>query len=106
MGFRLEGPTLERRESIEMISEAVTFGTIQVPPDGLPIVLMADRQTTGGYPKIGDVASADLRILAQMAPPQRAALRTGRARRRAADLLAREREYSHVRRMSTWAASG
>ena len=43
-----------------MISEAVTFGTIQVPPDGKPIILMADRQTTGGYPKIASVASVDL----------------------------------------------
>ena len=70
MGYRLEGPKLELREPIEMISEGVTFGTIQLPPDGNAIVLMADRQTTGGYPKIANVASADLPLLAQMVPGQ------------------------------------
>jgi len=70
MGFRFEGPRLLLREPIEMISEAVAFGTIQVPPDGNPIVLMADRQTTGGYPKIANVVSVDLPILAQMMPQQ------------------------------------
>lgn len=70
MGFRLEGPVLERRHALEMISEGVAFGTVQVPPDGRPIVLMADRQTTGGYPKIACVASVDLPLLAQMAPQQ------------------------------------
>jgi biotin-dependent carboxylase-like uncharacterized protein len=99
MGYRLEGPTLERTERTEMISEAVTFGTIQVPPDGLPIVLMADRQTAGGYPKFGEVASADLKVLAQMAPHRRlrfAPIALADAQR---ILLAREREYSHVRSM-------
>jgi antagonist of KipI len=66
MGYRLAGSKLELREKKEMISSAVTFGTIQVPPDGNPIVLMADRQTTGGYPKIGQVASTDLSLLAQV----------------------------------------
>jgi len=70
MGFRLEGPRLALREPLEMISEAVAFGTVQAPPDGNPIVLMADRQTTGGYPKIASVASVDLPILAQMRPRQ------------------------------------
>lgn len=71
MGFRFEGPKLTLREPLEMISEAVAFGTIQVPPDGNPIVLMADRQTTGGYPKIAAVASVDLPRLAQLVPQQR-----------------------------------
>jgi len=70
MGFRLQGPRLALREPLEMISEAVAFGTIQVPPDGNPIVLMADRQTTGGYPKIASVASVDLPALAQQMPAQ------------------------------------
>jgi urea carboxylase len=70
MGLRFEGPKLPLREPLEMISEAVACGTVQVPPDGNPIVLMADRQTTGGYPKIAGVASVDLPILAQMAPQQ------------------------------------
>ncbi|MDG0810227.1 biotin-dependent carboxyltransferase family protein [Cohnella rhizosphaerae] len=67
MGYRLsgEGDALRLREKRELVSSAVTFGTVQVPPDGQPIVLMADRQTTGGYPKIAQVASADLPLLAQ-----------------------------------------
>ena len=52
----------------QMISESVVFGTIQVPVGGQAIILMADRQTTGGYPKIGYVASVDHPALAQMAP--------------------------------------
>ena len=51
-----------------MLSEAVTFGTVQVPPDGEPIVLMADRQSTGGYPRMLQVAAVDLPKLAQMRP--------------------------------------
>ncbi|MFC5447550.1 5-oxoprolinase subunit C family protein [Paenibacillus aestuarii] len=65
MGYRLTGKTLEMIERKEMLSEPVTFGTMQVPPDGNPIVLMADRQTTGGYPKVAQVISADLPLLAQ-----------------------------------------
>ena len=68
MGYRLQGPTLALARPRQMISEAITFGTIQVPVGGQPIVLMADRQTTGGYPKIACVASVDLPLLAQMAP--------------------------------------
>lgn len=68
MGYRLEGPRLERQREMEMISEGVTFGTVQVPPDGQPIVLMADRQTTGGYPQIAGIASVDLPRTAQLMP--------------------------------------
>jgi antagonist of KipI len=65
MGYRMEGPSLKLAHQRELLSEAVTFGTVQVPPDGNPIVLMADRQTTGGYPKIAQVVSVDLPLLAQ-----------------------------------------
>lgn len=68
MGYRLEGPALMLHTPREMLSEAVAFGTIQVPPDGQPIVLMADRQTTGGYPKIAHVCAVDLPRLAQHMP--------------------------------------
>lgn len=68
MGYRLKGASLSLAEPAELISEAVNFGSIQVPPDGNPIVLLADRQTTGGYPKIGQVASVDLSLLAQAKP--------------------------------------
>lgn len=68
MGYRLEGTPLALSAPAEMLSEAVAFGTIQVPPDGQPIVLMADRQTTGGYPKIAHVCAVDLPRLAQQMP--------------------------------------
>ena len=68
MGYRLEGPPLTLAPVVEMTSEAVTWGTMQLPPDGQPIILLADRQTTGGYPVIGHVATVDLPILAQRKP--------------------------------------
>ncbi len=68
MGYRLAGPALVLREPVEMVSEAVALGTIQVPPDGKPIILLADRQTTGGYPKIGQVAQVDIARVAQLKP--------------------------------------
>ncbi|HWA12700.1 MAG TPA: biotin-dependent carboxyltransferase family protein [Burkholderiales bacterium] len=71
MGFRLEGPLLHLQSPLELLSDAVSFGTIQVPPGGLPIVLMADRQTTGGYPRMAEVASVDLHLLAQLKPGDR-----------------------------------
>jgi antagonist of KipI len=68
MGYRLKGPFLQLENPEELISEAVSFGSIQVPSEGNPIVLLADRQTTGGYPKIGQIASVDLPIIAQTKP--------------------------------------
>ncbi len=68
MGYRLEAQTLALRQRVELLSEGVAFGTVQLPPDGAPIVLMADRQTTGGYPRIGEVASVDLPLIAQLKP--------------------------------------
>jgi antagonist of KipI len=68
MGYRLKGPDLQLTEPLEMVSEAVALGTIQVPPDGNPIVLLADRQTVGGYPKIAQVACVDIANLAQIKP--------------------------------------
>ncbi len=68
MGYRLEGPTLSHRSKTELISEGITFGAIQVPTGGQPIVMMADCPTTGGYPKIAAVTGADLPLLAQCAP--------------------------------------
>jgi antagonist of KipI len=68
MGYRLGGPALTHCNKTELISEGMTFGSIQVPSNGQPIVMMADCPTTGGYPKIGTVASADLPVLAQCVP--------------------------------------
>ncbi len=68
MGYRLEGNALELKSSAQLLSEATSFGSVQVPPDGKPIVLMADRQTTGGYAKIAHIASVDLPAIAQCMP--------------------------------------
>lgn len=65
MGMRMDGVPLKLKDAHELVSEGVGFGTVQVPPDGHPIVLMADRQTLGGYPKIGHVIAVDLPLLAQ-----------------------------------------
>lgn len=70
MGCRLQGPALTRLTQAELLSSAVTFGTVQVPAGGQPIVLLADHQTTGGYPRIAQVISADFSALAQAAPGQ------------------------------------
>jgi antagonist of KipI len=68
MGTRLRGRGLVPSEAAGLPSEGVAMGIIQVPPDGQPIVLMADRQTTGGYAVIATVISADLPVLAQLRP--------------------------------------
>jgi len=68
MGARLDGPGLPRRDPSDLLSEAVTPGTIQVPPNGHPILLLGDCQTMGGYPKIAHVITIDLPIAAQLWP--------------------------------------
>ena len=68
MGLRLTGAKLTRACTEDLISSAVTPGTVQVPPDGQPIVLMADAQTIGGYPQVAHVISVDLPLMAQLRP--------------------------------------
>jgi antagonist of KipI len=68
MGYQLSGPSLVAEKRIELVSSAVSFGTVQLLPDGQLIVLMADHQTTGGYPRIAHVISAHLPKLAQLRP--------------------------------------
>ena len=68
MGLRLTGPFIEHLKSADIISEPVCTGVIQVPGDGQPILLLADRQTTGGYTRIATVISADLHKAAQAQP--------------------------------------
>lgn len=75
MGARLTGPPLELETPREMISQPVACGTIQVPPDGQPIILLAERQTLGGYPQIGHVISVDLPQLARAWPGTRVTFR-------------------------------
>jgi allophanate hydrolase len=73
MGLRLDGPLLEHDPALgaDIVSDAVTPGAIQVPGDGRPIVLLADCQTVGGYPKIATVIHADLRRLGHLLPGQK-----------------------------------
>lgn len=68
MGYRLEGDVAVRAPAADLPSEAACVGAVQVPPDGMPIVLMADGPTVGGYPKIAVVITTDLPILAQRQP--------------------------------------
>jgi len=71
MGYRLEGPPLRHRDSHNIVSDGTVTGSIQVPGSGQPIVLMPDRGTTGGYPKLATVISMDIGRLAQVRPGQR-----------------------------------
>jgi antagonist of KipI len=68
MGYRLSGAALKLANPKDMISEAIALGTVQVPPDGNPIILLADRQTAGGYPKIAQIATVDVAVVAQSKP--------------------------------------
>ena len=66
MGVRFDGPELSRNDDVDLVSEAVAPGTIQVPPSGRPILLLGDCQTIGGYPKIAHVITVDLPLAAQL----------------------------------------
>jgi antagonist of KipI len=97
MGVRLDDPELKREDNIDLISEAVAPGTVQVPPSGKPILLLEDCQTIGGYPKIAHVITVDLGIGAQL----RAGDRVRFSEVSLADahhlLLEREREFERFR---------
>ncbi|WP_061810370.1 biotin-dependent carboxyltransferase family protein [Rossellomorea vietnamensis] len=97
MGYRLEGPSLYLDEEFDMVSEAVVFGTIQVPSNGQPIILLADRQTTGGYPRIGYIASVDLPLIAQTKPGESITF-TMISHEKAQELyIDRERQLNHLK---------
>jgi antagonist of KipI len=68
MGIRLHGPVISHKKSTGIVSDGIVTGSIQIPPDGMPIVMMVDHQTTGGYPKIATVIQADIPLLAQCLP--------------------------------------
>ena len=68
MGYRLEGPRIQHRDGADIISDGIPLGAIQVPGDGLPIILLVDRQTTGGYTKIANAISVDIPRIAQAKP--------------------------------------
>jgi allophanate hydrolase subunit 2 len=68
MGYRLQGTQITRQKKEELITCGLALGTIQVPPNGQPILLLVDRQTIGGYPVIATMIHADLPLVAQSAP--------------------------------------
>lgn len=68
MGVRLEGSKIENKNGVDIISDGIATGAVQIPASGTPIIMMADRQTTGGYAKIATVISADLKRMAQASP--------------------------------------
>ena len=100
MGMRLAGPPLAHAKGFNIVSDAIAPGSIQVPGGGQPIILLADRQTTGGYPKIATVISADLPALGQTRPGERVrfeavTLDAAREARRGAQGLARRAARAH-----------
>ena len=96
MGFRLEGPRLTHARGADIISDATPLGVLQVPASGQPILLMADRQTTGGYPKIATVIAADMTIAGQLSPSDTITFRVCIPRDAMAALIAQERALMAV----------
>jgi biotin-dependent carboxylase-like uncharacterized protein len=90
MGMRLDGPRLRHRSGWDIVSDAIATGAIQVPGSGQPIVLLADHQTTGGYPKVATVISADLPVIGRRRPDD--SIRFAAASVEEAEQAAREAE--------------
>jgi len=91
MGFRLLGPPLPHLRGADIISDATPLGVLQVPASGQPILLMADRQTSGGYPKIATVISADISVAGQLGPGDTIEFAVCNRREAMAALIAQER---------------
>ena len=96
MGYRLEGPKLAHAGARQSISDGTAMGALQVPPDEQPILLMADRQTTGGYPKIAVVISADLHLAGQLMPGDTVAFRMTTLSEAQAAMKAQWNEADHA----------
>ncbi|MDE3156681.1 MAG: biotin-dependent carboxyltransferase family protein [Acidobacteriota bacterium] len=93
MGYRLDGPPLTHARGADIISDATPLGVLQVPASGQPILLMADRQTTGGYPKIATVITADLALAGQLAPGDWIGFRVCTLREALRALIEQERPF-------------
>lgn len=102
MGYRLKGEALKLERPREMISSAVTFGTVQVTSNGDPIVLMADHQTTGGYPRIVQVITADFSKLAQLQSGQKIRFELLTLAQAHAALLYREQQLKQLQQTLTF----
>lgn len=97
MGVRLEGPEIRPQAGVDIVSDGIPLGAVQVPSSGLPIVLLNDRQTTGGYVKLGAVASCDLGRLAQLRMGDRIRFEEISLRGAQRLLRARQREVAALR---------
>ena len=104
MGMRLEGPRLHHRDGWDIVSDAIATGAIQVPGSGQPILLLADHQTTGGYPKIATVISADLPVVGRRRPGDK--LRFEAVGVAEAEQLARDEEQRLTALIASFAAVG
>jgi antagonist of KipI len=91
MGFRLDGPRLPHARGADIISDATPLGVLQVPASGQPILLMADRQTSGGYPKLATVITADISVAGQLGPGDTIEFAVCEPREAIAALIAQER---------------
>jgi antagonist of KipI len=96
MGFRLEGPRLTHWRGADIISDATPLGVLQVPASGQPILLMADRQTAGGYPKIATVIAADIPVAGQLGPSDTITFAVCTPREALSALIAQERALMAV----------
>lgn len=97
MGFRLTGPKIEHRQGADIISGGINLGAIQVPGEGMPIIMLSDRQTTGGYTKIANVISVDIPLLAQLKPGDKISFEAIKVEE--AQELLREREHNLLQLM-------
>ncbi len=98
-GYRLEGPVLKHTRSADVHSEGCWPGAVQVPGDGLPIILLADAQTTGGYPKIASVISADLDTMGQAKPFDKISFKRVSLSKAHSLLLEKEVRIKEIRRI-------
>ena len=96
MGYRLSGPRLEHAGDAQVTSDATPLGVLQVPASGQPILLMADRQTTGGYAKIATVISADISLAAQLGPGDEIRFALCSPRQALAALIAQEQSLMAI----------
>lgn len=99
MGYKLDGGGIEHAQGADIISDAIVFGSIQVPSAGQPIIMMADRQTTGGYAKIATVCAVDLPLLAQRKPGDTLRFELITVRRAQQLLHAQQREFNRLKKL-------
>lgn len=99
MGYRLDGSKVKRKGSLDMVSDAISVGSIQVPESGKPIIIMRDAQTTGGYPKIGVVTTPDVSLLGQVKPNDKVKFSQTSPSRARAGFLECMRNLQNVRNM-------